>query len=684
MTFRDLWAQLGQDEGVMQRYQHVLDAATSGNELGELLRRNADLIAKGGASTLVQLALSLPPSSSLHRDGAEVFAQGPKQAWIVPSWGAGLTEGHLFRTLLGHEGSILCVRSVGDGTRLLSGGADGMVRLWNHSGECIWQAQGHRGAVQSLAADYQSGRAVSAGADSLVKVWDIRSGQMVSELRAPYTHAILTVALQPDGLQAAFAGKDDRILVMDIASGKVSRQYEVEGQTSALLFHPDGRLLSASDDAVVRSWEGARKKPLTTFKGEFTGAQRLQLHPNGKHLIQGDARQLSVWSLESEKRLRVHECFVVVALAFDAVRDRILVGTRNGKVTALDFETLQPVWTMPSRADELTSLAVLDSPNLLAVSGANGRIQLWSMNSVVRPSDSERAITAVAVDPSGKAAICTDGGAVSCRALSDGAVLWERPAKQGTAVLSLLIPPSESSQFVVRSESELRWCRMDSEVEEPIALPTPARTPMQMGTAEKPRPIVGVKGGDVLVGAGDGCLHLFAGGSHQRITSFQGHSAFGEGVPVTALAFTQEGDCTVSGGEDQRVIAWTTSSGQKQFTLEQANPVAALAFANAGTQLLVGLKSGEVALWDLATRKKLVARTLHPKRVVGLGFLPQHGLGVSCGEDGTLKLWELKGLDVLSHWSVGKRVRSFALGGGGEALIGTEDGATCFIIRQSS
>ncbi|MGH3936525.1 MAG: WD40 repeat domain-containing protein, partial [Pseudonocardiaceae bacterium] len=66
------------------------------------------------------------------------------------------------------------------GTHLLSGGADGSVRVWDATtGQPRHHLTGHTGAVWSVAYSPQGTHLLSGGADGSVRVWDATTGQPV-------------------------------------------------------------------------------------------------------------------------------------------------------------------------------------------------------------------------------------------------------------------------------------------------------------------------------------------------------------------------------------------------------------------------------------------------------------------------------------------------------------------------
>ncbi|MFP4248252.1 MAG: WD40 repeat domain-containing protein [Armatimonadota bacterium] len=154
----------------------------------------------------------------------------------------------------GHRGGVLSLAVSEDGAKLLSGGRDGTMRLWDlraGAQEAIFR--GHRGWVEAVAFT-TDGEAVSGSRTGTLRRWDLGSGEVLAEMDHGAT--VYGLAISRDG-GTIFAGGTDNAISAWTAEGEaLSRMTGHEATVNGLALSSDGAyLVSASDDATLLVWK---------------------------------------------------------------------------------------------------------------------------------------------------------------------------------------------------------------------------------------------------------------------------------------------------------------------------------------------------------------------------------------------------------------------------------------------
>ena len=132
----------------------------------------------------------------------------------IPLWDARTTK--VRPPLLGHRGGTLAAAFVSE-TRLLSGGRDRMLRLWDlKTGKPARPAAPQEDWVTAVAADASGKILASATRRGDISVWWAETGRLLADLEG-HRGAVSSLALSADGKTLFSGGQDTTILMWDIA-----------------------------------------------------------------------------------------------------------------------------------------------------------------------------------------------------------------------------------------------------------------------------------------------------------------------------------------------------------------------------------------------------------------------------------------------------------------------------------
>jgi serine/threonine protein kinase len=237
-----------------------------------------------------------------HPQEVRAVAFSPTQDLIATA--SGLTvrlydvRGQEIRRFSGHIGSVKCIAFSRDGKRLVSGGDDKAIRVWDTgSGREVLRLSRHSAGVNALTFVAETSHVASASKDQTVRVWDLRSGLETHCFEAE-AGAVLDVAVSGDGKRIASGHFDTSIRLWDLEGNRELGQLSGHKQmVSALAFTPKvGRLVSAGQDHTLRLWDLATLTELTCATYHDAGINALSIAPDGTRVVTAGADKMLVVS----------------------------------------------------------------------------------------------------------------------------------------------------------------------------------------------------------------------------------------------------------------------------------------------------------------------------------------------------------------------------------------------------
>ncbi len=292
----------------------------------------------------------LPSSVTIAFTGGPVFSKDGKSIYelredgSVRSWVPGGRATVIVPP--GSGGSTLAVS--GDDTHLAIGGFDGPIQV-HDLGSAPTAAPatltGHKGPVWSMAMDQSGGRLVTGGDDGTVRLWDTSTGR--GRILGRHEGAtVLTVALSPDGTRVASGDSTGvvRVWSADGSADPVDLKGH-EGYAYDVGFSPDGRrLASGASDRTVRVWDLATGLG-TVLGSHATAVFTARFSPDGRTVVSSSLDGTRVW--DWSKRIVLFEppgpSYGTARATLSPDGTLLAIGTVSDQVRVMSCETCGPI-----------------------------------------------------------------------------------------------------------------------------------------------------------------------------------------------------------------------------------------------------------------------------------------------------------------------------------------------------
>jgi WD40 repeat protein len=600
----------------------------------------ADAASRGIAHHLLP---TMSQSVTLFADGKRVVTGGPDQ--LVNVWD--LASGRLLRSAT-FSGAVSSVRIAPDGDTLAVSQQRGEIVLWRLRDDSRVVLGKHDGGAFRLAFAPDGLRLASAGQRSLA-VWSLSSGRQEASL--PSGESLTTMAYEPDGKAIGFGTANGAVKVWQPESGRVRTLVGHVGAVNSLVFSPDGRLISTGgNDHTVRVWDVAGGD------GRVVGAHDdvvriVEFSPEGRRIASGGVdHKVRLWSLDGKP-----------ARAFDGHTDVVndVRFSPDGSLLASCGPDRQVrVWELATgearvfrgHGGDLGDVLFTGDGLRLISTGYDQNTRLWDVVPEPGRIIGRHRVEAV------QAVFSFDDKLVLSVGTERLVRLWDLSSGQERLLpdaeysargnMGTLLALSPNGQMVASAgEGAAHIWRLDT-----------GETRVFRINRALPRSVsFSADSGALAAATSEGNIRLWDLVTNQeRLLS--GHIG-----DVLSVQFSPTEPVLVSIGLDRSVRLWNISLGSGRIVGAVASEATTRpVFAPDGHRFATGTVSGEIYLWDLSTQ---ALRTLrgHDAEVSALVFSHDGQLLVSSSWDHTARVWNLATGEVRTLRSHEEPVRSVAI-----------------------
>jgi hypothetical protein len=283
----------------------------------------------------------------------------------------------------GHAGQVLAVAFCPDVRRLVTGGSDNTLRLWEiETGKELRVFRGHSEAIRRLAISADGRQILSGSKDGTVRLWDLESGDQIHRFDG-HANDVTGVAFLADGRHAISCSRDKTIRIWDLAMRRQSiRRLEPAEAFECLALSADGqRLVTGGTSGSLKVWDAPKLRRLASFQGHVGMILCVALSGDGRQALSGGGDgTVILWDVDTRKQIQ--RLAGNQAACFTPDGSRALTNLPRPDVHLWDLKTGKELCSFNGHKSATVCLTV--SPdNVYALSGSwDGTARLWKLPAV--------------------------------------------------------------------------------------------------------------------------------------------------------------------------------------------------------------------------------------------------------------------------------------------------------------
>ncbi|TDU83738.1 WD domain G-beta repeat uncharacterized protein [Kribbella voronezhensis] len=274
----------------------------------------------------------------------------------------------------GHQGAVRAIAVFPDGSRIVTGGDDAKIRLWDlRTGLLLAEHDEHRvhnDRVLALAVT-ENERVISCGRSVTVD-WDV-AGNVTTT--TPHATAVADIAISARG---------DAIAAIDIA-GNVVQPADSSGWPSEheridkLAVTTNGQLITAGIEPLVRITDRSGNE-LGRLDGRTRSDVAMAASAEGERIVYVTHGRVQYWNRRPASRpVRLTGCEDAVTVAVTPDDRQVIAGGFGGGLWAWDPDAPTEPIAMQADDSPIRSLAVTPDCRQLVSGAENGAIRIWDL-----------------------------------------------------------------------------------------------------------------------------------------------------------------------------------------------------------------------------------------------------------------------------------------------------------------
>ncbi|MBN4005144.1 hypothetical protein [Nostoc sp. LPT] len=535
-------------------------------------------------------------------------------------------------TLEGYNDTVTCVNFSPDGEKVVSGSADGTVKLWSRNGKEIKTFKAHDKKITSISFSPDSQKLVSGSEDKTIKLWSLE-GKEIQKF-AGHTEEVTSVSFSPDGQKLVSGSKDWMIKMWSLDGIKIKKFDRHQGSITSVNFSADGKqIVSASEDKTIKIWS-LNGKDIKTINNDKK-LTNVNFAPNSQALISlsGDyPAMIKLWRRDGTL-VAINDIRITQE---EIVYPRLINLSPNGQILGLTFESKNFVEVQPWKIENSW-----DTDNILKLEGHKNNItgMSFSSDSKLLASASEDKTVKLWSAESGDWKTFDDGTAVKVNFSPDGKLVTsinqnsQVQLRQRNGTQKITLPGSNSAVSFSTNSQILASASQDSRVQLWPRDGTSGRT--------LPGEIVNGSfspdGQKIALVRNDNTVQVWTSDG-KAIATFKGHKD-----TINEISFSADGQTLATSSKDKTIKIWRWN-GSLITTIKDEYQSKSISLSQNGKNLAILSADNTV---KFLRQDGKITRTIRSDKLMSVTFSPNSEIvAIQKGdydENQGVELWQIDG-----------------------------------------
>jgi WD40 repeat protein len=300
----------------------------------------------------------------------------------------------------GHSEYIWSLACVGTGCNIMSSSEDGSIRQWIRDGEALgepWRSDG--AGVGSMTVCPDKTMVVSGSADGRLRLWNVEDGNVVGDPWKGHSAPVRCLDWSPNTKEIASGSQDGTIRRWNPNTGRqIAPPIETgHGRVHAVKYSPRGdKFASCGYDGVIRVWSKDGKL-LIKIKGHGGSVRSLCWSKDGAYIFSGSGDMtIRKWQSIDGKELVVLRGHTnsIRSICLSPDERHLVSASSDYSVRIWDLRTNQQVSDALLHDDELLALAISSDGRYIASAGSDKKIYVWSFEAALKQSGNQVRVRA--------------------------------------------------------------------------------------------------------------------------------------------------------------------------------------------------------------------------------------------------------------------------------------------------